>query len=155
MLYGEIVRSASVGSTREDMERLTDLTNDFIEKVRKEHPEIVAVFLSDLKEEFNKHLTLEEAKAYVDAMINEDTERPRGQMWNKEEAVKAFISTGYPQATDKYNEAEVYYTMNMVYSDYYPMYRENLKNYIDHAYLFLNDKDYKGRYSKAKWYAKK
>lgn len=155
MRYGEIVRNASEGSTREDMERLTDLTDHFIENVRKEHPEIVAVFLEELKEEFNKHLTLEEAKAYVDAMENEDTERPRGQMWNKEEAVKAFISAGYPQATEKYNEAEVYYTMNMVYSDYYPLHRENLRSYIDHAYLFLNDKDYKGRYSKAKWYAKK
>lgn len=155
MRYGEIVRNASEGATREDMERLTDLTDSFIEKVRKEHPEVVAIFLEELKEEFNKHLTLEEAKKYVDAMINEDTERPRGQMWNKEEAVKAFTSSGYPQATDKYNEAEVYYTLNMVYSDYYPMYRENLKSYIDHAYLFLSDKDYKGRYSKAKWYAKK
>nr|DAS78851.1 MAG TPA: hypothetical protein [Caudoviricetes sp.] len=79
----------------------------------------------------------------------------RGQMWNKEEAIKAFTSAGYPQATEKYNEAEVYYTLNMVYSDFYPMYRENLRSYIDHAYLFLTDKDYKGRYSKAKWYARK
>lgn len=154
-MYNEIVRKASDNATSEDMERLTDLTNNFVEKVREKHPELVAVFIEELKEEFSKHLTLEEAKAYVEAMINEDSDRPRGQMWNKDEAVKAFTSSGYPQATDKYNEAEVYYTMNMVYSDYYPMYRENLKNYIDHAYLFLNDKDYKGRYSKAKWYAKK
>ena len=155
MKYGEIVRKASDNATREDMERLTDLTDQFIEDMREKHPEAVAVFLEAVNEEFNKYLTLEEAKAYVDAMENEDTERPRGQMWNKEEAIKAFTSAGYPQATEKYNEAEVYYTLNMVYSDYYPMYRENLKHYIDHAYLFLNDKDYKGRYSKAKWYAKK
>ena len=123
--------------------------------MREKHPEAVAVFLEAVNEEFNKYLTLEEAKAYVDAMENEDTERPRGQMWNKEEAIKAFTSAGYPQATEKYNEAEVYYTLNMVYSDFYPMYRENLRSYIDHAYLFLTDKDYKGRYSKAKWYARK
>jgi hypothetical protein len=155
MRYGEIVRKASDNATREDMERLTDLTDQFIEDMREKHPEAVAVFLEAVNEEFNKYLTLEEAKAYVDAMENEDTERPRGQMWNKEEAIKAFTSAGYPQATEKYNEAEVYYTLNMVYSDFYPIYRENSRSYIDHAYLFLTDKDYKGRYSKAKWYARK
>lgn len=153
--FYEIVTKSAKEADKEDMERLAHKVDEFIEEMREEHPEEVAEFLEDLEDELNPHLTLEEAKQYVDAMENEDKERPRGQMWNKEEALKAFLNAGYPQETDKYNANEVYYAMNMVYSDYYPMYRENLRSYIDHAYLFLSDKDYKGKYSKAKWYAKK
>lgn len=58
MKYGEIVRKASDNATREDMERLTDLTDQFIEDMREKHPEAVAVFLEAVNEEFNKYLTL-------------------------------------------------------------------------------------------------
>lgn len=153
--YKQIVIDSIEDATREDMELLTCATDKFIEKMRQSHPEEVEEFLGELNDDLSRFLTYEEAKAYVEAMQNEDTDRPRGQMWSKEDAVKAFTSAGYPQETEKYNENEVYAVMNMVYSDFYPMYRENLKSYIDHAFLFLNDKDYKGRYSKAKWYFKK
>ena len=49
----------------------------------------------------------------------------------------------------------VIWAMNMVYSDFFPMYKDDVKKYVEHAYLFLNDKDYSGKYSKEKWYAKK
>lgn len=46
--------------------------------------------------------------------------------------------------------------LGMVYSDFYKMYKdEEDEKYFEHAYLFLCDKDYKGRYAKEKWYARK
>lgn len=41
------------------------------------------------------------------------------------------------------------------YSDFFPMYKDDVSKYVEHAYLFLNDKDFKCKYSKEKWYAKK
>lgn len=49
----------------------------------------------------------------------------------------------------------VIWAMNMVYSDFFPMYKDDVSKYVEHAYLFLNDKDFKCKYSKEKWYAKK
>lgn len=49
----------------------------------------------------------------------------------------------------------VIWAMNMVYSDFHPLHKDDVKKYVEHAYLFLNDKDYSGKYSKEKWYAKK
>lgn len=42
-----------------------------------------------------------------------------------------------------------------IYSDFFPMYKDDVSKYVEHAYLFLNDKDFKCKYSKEKWYAKK
>lgn len=55
----------------------------------------------------------------------------------------------------KYSENGVYWAMNMVYSDFHPLHKDDVSKYIEHAYLFLNDKDYSGKYAKEKWYAKK
>lgn len=52
-------------------------TDKFIEKMRQSHPEEVEEFLTGLNNDLSKFLTYEEAKAYVDAMENEDTDRPR------------------------------------------------------------------------------
>lgn len=61
----------------------------------------------------------------------------------------------YPTSNAKYSENGVYWAMNMVYSDFHPLHKDDVKKYVEHAYLFLNDKDYSGKYSKEKWYAKK
>ena len=89
------------------------------------------------------------------ALINESKEHPKGERWDKETVLKVFSEAGYPTSNAKYSENGVYWAMNMVYSDFFPMYKDDVSKYIEHAYLFLNDKDYSGKYSKEKWYAKK
>ena len=64
-----------------------------------------------------------------------------GEKWDKATALKAFKDEGHSINTDKYSENGVYYAMNMVYSDYFPMYKDDVEKYVEHAYLFLNDKD--------------
>lgn len=76
-----------------------------------------------------------------------------GEKW---QTLQAFEQMGYPKSSDRYSENGVYFACNMVYSDFYKMYKdEEDEKYFEHAYLFLCDKDYKGRYAKEKWYARK
>lgn len=96
-----------------------------------------------------------EAKEVVDKMINESKEHPKGERWDKETVLKVFSEAGYPTSNAKYSENGVYWAMNMVYSDFHPLHKDDVSKYIEHAYLFLNDKDYSGKYAKEKWYAKK
>lgn len=84
-----------------------------------------------------------------------DKEHPKGEKWNKETVLKVFADAGHPTSNARYSENGVYWAMNMVYSDFFPMYKDDVSKYVEHAYLFLNDKDYSGKYSKEKWYAKK
>ena len=113
-------------------------------------------FLEDItKEEFSFFLTDKEAKDIVDKMENESREHPKGERWDKETTLKVFSDAGHPLSNERYSENGVYWAMNMVYSDFFPMYKDDVSKYIEHAYLFLNDKDYSGKYAKEKWYAKK
>lgn len=74
---------------------------------------------------------------------------------DKETTLKVFSDAGHPLSNERYSENGVYWAMNMVYSDFFPMYKDDVSKYVEHAYLFLNDKDFKCKYSKEKWYAKK
>lgn len=155
MTYIEIVEKHAKNADKKKMEILTEKTDDFVELMRDKHPAEVAAFLSELEDEFAYFLSEEEAKKVVAAMENESPEHPRGEKWSKEATLQAFREQGYSTSSARYSENGVYYAMNMVYSDYYPMYGNNVKMYVEHAYLFLNDKDYKGEFSKEKWSALK
>lgn len=155
MTYKRIVYEISEHADKEDMELLTYMTDEFVESMRERHPEKVEMFLESIEDEFSYFLTEREAKAVVDKMENESKEHPKGEKWNKETVLKVFADAGHPLSNARYSENGVYWAMNMVYSDFFPMYKDDVSKYIEHAYLFLNDKDYKGKYAKEKWYAKK
>ena len=155
MTYKKIVHEISEHADKEDMELLTCMTDEFVESMRERHPEKVEMFLEGIEDEFSFFLTEREAKAVVDKMENESKEHPKGEKWNKETVLKVFADAGHPLSNARYSENGVYWAMNMVYSDFFPMYKDDVSKYIEHAYLFLNDKDYKGKYAKEKWYAKK
>lgn len=155
MKYGEIVRKFAPYSTREEMEKLTDMTEAFVEKVREKMPQMAEEFVQSVHDEFCFFLDYATAKKIVDKMKNESPERPMGEKWSKETTLKVFADAGHPTSSERYSENGVYFAMNMVYSDFFPLYGEDVKSYIEHAFLFLNDKDYSGKYSKEKWYAKK
>lgn len=131
-------------STKEQMEELTQITSDYIEK-----PYDRELFYDKIENVFCKFLTEKQAKYYVSKMINEDG--TKGEKWNMETIKQVWNK---PHESDKYNINDVYYVMNMVYSDYYPIYKDDVEKYIEHTYLFLTDKDYTNeKISKAKWYA--
>lgn len=153
--YKEIVYEISEKADKEDMELLTCMTSEFLEEIEERHPEKVSNFLKDIEDEFSYFLTEREAKAIIEAFENESTEHPKGERWDKKTVLKVFSDAGHPLHNERYSENGVYFAMNMVYSDFFPMYKDDVAKYIEHAFLFLNDKDYKGKYSKEKWYAKK
>lgn len=148
--YESLVMKYSEKADREDMIKLTKMTSEFVEK-----PYSKEEFLDKIEDELCYFLSEKEAKRHVEALQNEDPAYPKGGKWTKEQALKAFESMDYPTETKMYSENGVYYACNMVYSDYFPMYKDNDQAYIEQAYLFLKDKDYKGKYAKEKWYARK
>ena len=131
------------------------MIGEFIDEMEERHPEKVQNFMLAMEDEFSFFLTEREAKEVVEKMENESKEHPKGEKWNKETVLKVFADAGHPTSNARYSENGVYWAMNMVYSDFFPMYKDDVSKYIEHAYLFLNDKDYSGKYSKEKWYAKK
>lgn len=148
--YENLILKYSDSADEETMKKITCLTNEFIEK-----PYSKEDFLDKIEDELCYFLSDKEAKKCVDAMENEDPNHPKGGKWSKEQTLKAFEEMNYPTETLRFSPNGVFYACNMVYSDFYPMYKENEKAYFEHAYLFLKDKDYKGKYSKEKWYARK
>lgn len=147
MLYKEIIKKYIDKLSNNQMEQLLVITNDYIEA-----PYSKEEFLENVENIFCKHLTEKQAKKYVSKMINDDGSK--GEHWSIEEVKKVWLEKGYAEENDKYNFWEVYYTMNMVYSDYCRMYKDEMKMYLEHSYLFLMDKDYNNEeMSKAKWYA--
>lgn len=155
MTYKKIVHEISEHADVNDMELLTCMTDEFVESLRERHPEKVEKFLEAIEDEFSFFLTEREAKEAVDKMLNESKEHPKGERWDKETVLKVFSEAGHPTSNTRYSENGVYWAMNMAYSDFFPMYRDDVSKYVEHAYLFLNDKDYTGKYSKEKWYCKK
>lgn len=149
--YESIVMKYKDKATEDDMIRLTKLTSEFVED-----PYDKDEFLDKVEDDLCYFLSEKEAKHYVSLMENDDPNLPRGQKWTKEQTLQAFEQMGYPKSSDRYSENGVYFACNMVYSDFYKMYKdEEDEKYFEHAYLFLCDKDYKGRYAKEKWYARK
>lgn len=155
MTYKRIIHDISEHADKKDMELLICMTDEFVESMRERHPEKVEMFLENIEDEFSFFLTDREAKEIVDKMENESKEHPKGERWDKETVLKVFADAGHPLSNARYSENGVYWAMNMVYSDFFPMYKDDVSKYVEHAFLFLNDKDYKGKYSKEKWYAKK
>lgn len=147
MNYLKIVEKYSENASEKQMQELTELTNEYIEEPYNKNE-----FLEDVEAIFSKHLSMRKAKEKISEMINDDGSR--GEHWSPEQVSIVWKNAGHSTDTDKYTPAEVYYIMNMVYSDYYKMYKDNIASYLMHTYLFLNDKDFDDeKVSKAKWYA--
>lgn len=149
--YESIVMKYKDKATEDDMIRLTKLTGEFVED-----PCDKDEFPDKAEDDLCCFLSEKEAKHYVSLMENDDPSLPGGRKRTKEQTLQAFGQTGYPKSSGRYPENGVYFACNMVCPDFYKMYRdEEDEKYFGHAYLFLCDKDYKGRYAKEKWYARK
>lgn len=131
--YKEIVEKLSDKATKADMEELTDITDKFIEEVRKSHPEDVNKLLMKIDLMLNPMFSRETAEYAVSKMKNEDG--TEGGHWDYDTTTSVMKSKGYD-----FNPCDWYYVLNMVYSDYYSKDKPD-DYYIDLAYDFLKDKD--------------
>lgn len=130
--YTEIVKKLSENATKADMETLTELTGDFLEKIRPKEPEVDKL-ITKIDLMLNPYFTKETAEYAVSKMKNEDG--TEGGHWDYDTTTSVLKSKGYD-----FNPCDWYYVLNMVYSDYFAKDQTD-DYYFKLAYDFLKDKD--------------
>ena len=105
---------------------------DFLD-FREKHPDMVEKFLMKVDLVLNPSFTKETAKYAVSKLKNKDG--TMGEHWNYDTTEKVLYSKGYD-----FDDADWYYALNMIYSDYYKSGRSD-DTYIDLAHDFLSDSD--------------
>lgn len=139
--YTEIVKKLAENATKADMETLTELTGNFLEKIREKEPEVDKL-ITKIDLMLNPDFTKETAEYAVSKMKNEDG--TEGGHWDYETTTSVLKSKGYD-----FNPCDWYYVLNMVYSDYFSKDQPD-EYYFKLAYDFLKDKD--APHGKAKKY---
>lgn len=130
MTFKELINEHIDDLSDDDMNMLTHKINWFVEKVRESNSELVDKFLMKIDLIVNPHFTPETAKYVVSKMMNKDGST--GEHWSYDTTSKVMKGD--------FNEADWYYTLNMIYSDYYKSGRSD-DTYIGLAMDFLDDKD--------------
>lgn len=133
MNYKEIVKAYVESNDPVEMEMLTELTNDFVYKVKEHHPELVKDYLWGLKVYLHPLEDRERAEYIVSMFKNKDGSE--GAHWDYDTTTKVMETKGYSLSPCVW-----YYALNMIYSDYYNKeFSDSV--YIQLAYDFLMDKD--------------
>ena len=130
MTFKELVYKYGRDGSTDTMEKLTCKVDWFTEKVRETHPELVDKFLTKVDLLLNPHFTRKTAEYVVSNFTNKDGST--GGHWTYEQ------TTGVMDG--EYHEADWYYILNMVYSDYFTKDQPD-DYYFKLAYDFLKDKD--------------
>lgn len=117
----------------DSMEKLTHKIDWFVEKVKEKDPELVSHFLMKVDLLLNPCFTKETAEYAVSCMENKDG--TKGEHWTYSDTTDVLKDLGYD-----FNEADWYYVLNMMYSDYYKSGRSD-DTYFELAHDFLDDKD--------------
>ena len=130
--YTEIVKKLAENATKADMETLTELTGDFLEKIRAKEPEVDKL-ITKIDLMLNPDFTKETAEYAVSKMKNEDG--TEGGHWDYDTTTSVLKSKGYD-----FNPCDWYYVLNMVYSDYFAKDQPD-DYYFKLANDFLKDKD--------------
>lgn len=131
--FDKLVNDYAADSSVETMKRLTRKVDWFVEKVAEKDPELVEHFMMKVDLLVNPHFTKKTAEYAVSQMKNKDG--TTGAHWSYEQAVNAMKDEGWD-----FNEADWYYTLSMMYSDFYNPGRSD-SDYIEMARDFLADSD--------------
>lgn len=131
--FKELVSKYWHNTSLEDMECLADKVDWFVEEVRKKDPELTDKFLIKIDLLLNPHFTEETAKYVVSKMLNKDGSV--GEHWTYDQTSSVMKTEGFD-----FDEADWYYTLNMIYSDYYKNGRTT-ETYVELAHDFLADSD--------------
>ena len=142
MTFKELITKHIGSLDVDDMDRLTSKISHFVEEVHKVDSRLADKFLMKVDLLVNPHFTQETAEYAVSKMKNRDGST--GEKWSYNETTKVLNSKGYT-----FNPADWYYVLNMTYSDKYKQGKTS-EDYIDDAYMFLDDVD--APHDKAKRY---
>lgn len=133
MTFQKLIDKYIDTASDESMHKLTHKMDKFVEEVREKHPDMVEKFLMKVDLVLNPSFTKETAKYAVSKLKNKDG--TMGEHWNYDTTEKVLYSKGYD-----FDDADWYYTLNMIYSDYYKSGRSD-DTYIELAHDFLSDSD--------------
>ena len=123
---------AENGNT-EDMNKLSDMLEEVICKMKEYHPEMYNRYKMKLYETaYGKTINEEMADSWVKEMV------PMGKHWSLEESTEVMKSMNYQ---DK--PIEFFVVANMMYNDYYNLVKENEEMSFKLAHDWLNDEDAK------------
>lgn len=134
-------------SSVDDMERLSDVIDHLFCYLKDHHPDIYHKYITKVKLT-NKHAPWdkEQAELAVSKMKNKDGSE--GEHWNYDQTSEVLRKKGYD-----HDEAEWYYVLNMVYSDYYsPNFSTDI--YVELACDIIDDIDVLGNATKRAYIAK-
>lgn len=97
-----------------------------------------------LLEELPDEIPERQGEIWMKGLINNDGSK--GPHWNREQLSKVYKESKVEEKTKgEVSEEDFYYTMNMIYSDYCKVFKENnlnsIKAYVDFAIAFLIDED--------------
>lgn len=115
------------------MEHLTDKIDWFVCKVMEKDKELAEHFIMKVDLLLNPHFTKETAEYVVSHFENKDGSK--GEHWTYDQTSSVLRSKGYD-----YHEADWFFALNMVYSDFYKSGRSD-ETYIELANDFLDDID--------------
>lgn len=94
-------------------------------------------------EEEKYKMTKEKAVAWIESLENEDPAHPHGARWTMEEVKPLAVKHGIKENTPEF--VEFWATMNMLYSDYYNVFKEynliSAEAFAKMAKAFLHDRD--------------
>lgn len=133
MTFRKLIDEYLDDADSDTMEALTDKINHFVEEVREHNEDMANKFLMKVDLLLNPHFTKETAKFAVSKMKNKDGSE--GEHWSYETTSKVLRNRGY-----EHNEADWYFVLNMIYSDYYKSGRSE-DTYIELACDFISDID--------------
>jgi len=126
---------------------LKDLNEIQLRKFAKESLDYIKIYNPEMYEEIEHKLYLEAyghhfnewlLECALQGMINEDG--TKGGHWTVEQTNSVARSKGL--TFSEYNEYDFNYVMNMIYSDYYGVIRDDIDTYYNMSIKFLTDKDF-------------
>lgn len=132
--FSAIVNEYYRDADPDDMERLTKIVDCLFADVKETDPDLYHKYIVKIKLA-NKCIPWDkdQAEYAVEKMKNKDG--TTGEHWSYYETSKVLNSKGF-----NFNPADWYYVLNMTYSDKYKQGKTS-EDYIDDAYMFLDDID--------------
>lgn len=132
--------AAEYKSAPEVMLNITKRLGSFIHKMDEYCPDEVDELQCDLEMMiYGPHFTETSVEQAVAEMRNEDG--TTGPHWTLDETMSVAKAKSIDFAVKKYNIYDWYYSMNMWYSDFYPLHRGEPNRVAEMVILWLEDKD--------------
>lgn len=129
----EYIAKIVINGKNEDMDRLSEMFEDLLSKIKNDDPKCYEKYKNELYEmAYGKKITEEIAKDWVSNM------EPVGEYWTMEEVANAMRQLNY-----NFDLIDFYTTANMIMNDYNDIVKDDETLALRMAKDWLNDKDAK------------